>query len=191
MLDGLSYLIAQVALLLLIAIGVGVVLGHLLWPRRAERPATGPVIAPGMPPTGPAPDDTELARELDQARNQLAQLHHRLATADSEVLRMRAQAQALADEKEAEMGRLESGAITALEQTIAKHQERVTGLEFRVRTAEEATRNTESMLDAERRRTAQLQAALAERDQHVATLSADLAATPRPAGPTDANPAGT
>lgn len=174
MLDGLSYLIGQVALLLLIAMALGVVLGRLAWPRQPDA-APGGSASPGWSASPGAPDPAELRQELEQARAQINQLHQRLATADTEVLRMRAHAQSLADEKETEMGRLESGAIVALESTMQQHQEQVARLEFRLREAEETARNTERMLDTERRRTAQLQSALAERDQHVATLSADLA----------------
>lgn len=181
MFDGLSYLIGQVALLLLAAMALGVVLGRFAWPRRPDATPGGAAF-PG------APDPAELRQELEQAQAQIDQLHRRLATADAEVLRMRAHVQSLADEKETEMGRLESGAIVALESTMQQHQERVAGLEFRLREAEEATRSTERVLDAERRRAAQLQSALAERDQHVATLSADLADRNRADDRADAPP---
>jgi hypothetical protein len=176
MLDGFSHLFVQFALLLALAVLVGVVVGHYAWPRR---PAPK---APVAPP--PAPAEAEASARLAVTEQRLAESEARLAEtgtkladtrrklseAHAEVLRMSARAQAMADQKEAEMGRLESGAIAALESTIATHREQVTALELQLHAAEETVKLQQQQLDAESRRAAQLQAALAERDAHVATL---------------------
>ena len=88
------------------------------------------------------------------------------------MVRLRLQARELVDQKEAEMGRLESGAIAALESTISAHQEQVTELEAKLAAAERTAEEREREVAAEHRRAQQLQAALAERDQHLATLTA-------------------
>jgi chromosome segregation ATPase len=178
MFDGVTYLIVQIALLLVVALVVGFLLGHLLWPRSDD--------------SGVAPDhDLQAARRrvadlqqlLDQAREQSDHLHGRLVGAEAEVLRLKEHVQTLADEKETEMGRLESGAIAALESTINKHQQWATGVEQRLHAAEQEVRAAEELLDSERRRAAQLQQALAERDQHLAALSAHQSGDSRPARP--------
>lgn len=241
MLAGFGYLFSQIALLLVLAILVGVVIGHFAWPRHtapvpahpagefsAARPGSagtgepasgedsgatpaggragssarsGPPVASGLiipsglavssalvptsPPRG-SNDSTarlsavelraaEAEARLADAETRLLEARRRLGEADAELLRMRAHAQALADQKEAEMGRLESGAIAALESTIAAHQEQVNGLEEQLRAATDGTREREQELEAERRRVAQLQTALAQRDEHVASLMARLA----------------
>ncbi len=216
MLDGLSYLFGQVSVLLLVALGLGILAGRFVWPARAgaargphdtaapgpagtASPATHPVgssapaaagsfvaggagtpHAPAVGSPGPAPGappqggDDRSGGQLAQAEAVLGETRRRLAQADAEVMRLRAQAQALADQKEAEMGRLESGAIAALESTISAHGERVAALEVQLRAAEEAARSQDQQLDAERRRSSQLQAALAERDEHLATLTAGI-----------------
>jgi hypothetical protein len=191
MLTGFSYVFGQVAVLLVPAVAVGIVAGRYAWPRRSgARPLTGtpdPVRAGTGAGAASAPDaipHADSAARLTEAETRLAEARRRLTEADAALLRMRAQAQVLADQKETEMGRLESGAITALEATMSAHRERVTGLEIHLQAAEETARLQMQQLDLERRRSAQLQAALAERDQHLATLRASANehpdSTPRP-----------
>lgn len=176
MFDGLSSLIAQAAVLLAVAVLAGFLTGRYLWPRRQPvQEGTDPVPLPaeGTLQT-PASQRTEDEATVLQLQARLEESHRRLAQADEELLRMRAHVQAVADHSEAEMGRLESGAIAALETAIASHREQMEALQAQLRAAEETRREQAQQLDLERRRTAQLQSALAERDEHLATLTANL-----------------
>jgi uncharacterized protein (DUF3084 family) len=124
--------------------------------------------------------------ELAHTRATLGETRRQLSEADAEVVRLRLQARDLVDSKETEMGRLESGAIAALESTIETHQEQVAQLEERLRAAERAAEQRDRELAHERRRGEQLQAALAERDQHLAKLAgkgAQRPPAPRPQHP--------
>jgi myosin heavy subunit len=182
MFDGLSYLIVQIVVLLLVALALGFLLGRLLRPRRSEPVALAPLAAEPVTETV-GPSTTELKLFLEQAQSQIMQLRDQLTTSEAESLRLRTKIRVLADEKETEMGRLESGAIVALESAISQNQELVTELEAKLSTAERTVRETEELLDAERRRSAQLQKALAERDQLLATLTADQGTHPGIATP--------
>lgn len=187
MFDGLSYLIVQIIVLLLIALALGVLLGRMLFSRRAEPVALAPVAAePTTEPEGPSAKELKLF--LDQAQSQIIQLRDQLTTSEAESLRLRTKIRVLADEKETEMGRLESGAIVALESAISKNEELVTELETKLAAAEQAAREAEELLDAERRRSTQLQKALAERDQLLATLTADQGTHTGPVTPGHTNP---
>jgi septal ring factor EnvC (AmiA/AmiB activator) len=244
--DGFSYVFGQIAVLLVLALLVGVLIGRLLRPRRTASPAADQVAAEaassglmtafaGAPTTPEAPGvadplqppgdaqaasayaqariaqaegrraelesrlteaQAQLARtttglaglqgqatqartELQQTRIRLgdaeatlAETRRQLTEADAEVVRLRLQARELVDQKELEMGRLESGAIAALESTISAHQEQVTELEAKLAEATRTAQEHEREVAAEHRRAEQLQAALAERDQHLATLAA-------------------
>jgi hypothetical protein len=157
MLDGFSYLLAQVALVLILAVVLGVLAGRFLWPRPSS-PVRGP-NAPTLTGTEPA----------------LAHLEQRLAVSEAEVQDLRVAVATIEDRKEAEMGRLESGAIEALDSLIATHQRRMLTLESDLQTATSAARYQERELEAERRRALRLQAALTERDERAAAMAAELA----------------
>lgn len=176
MLSGFGYLFGWIALPLTLAVVIGVFLGRFAWPRRdGGRPMTAP----------PAPAESEASARLAVAEQRLTETESQLAAsqvalagtrsklseAHAEVLRMSSRARALADQKEVEIGRLESGAIAALESTIATHREQVAGLEAKLKDAQAEAREQSQLLDVERRRTAQLQLALAERDAHLADLT--------------------
>jgi hypothetical protein len=156
MIDGFFYLLAQTALLLIAAAVLGVLIGRFLWPRR-----------PVAPPA-------EL-RALIGAEPALAHLEQRLATSEAEVQDLRVAVTTIEDRKEAEMGRLESGAIEALDSLIATHQKRQLALETQLQAAKSAARYQERELEAERRRSLRLQAALTERDERIAALVEEVA----------------
>jgi archaellum component FlaC len=190
-----------VVVLVLAAVALGVMLGRYAWPRRRDTPSA-PVV-PVRPVAGlPAPRDglhaaDEDARvraeyaeaQLDQARLRAAELEaqlsesqsmlrgiwHRLQHTETELGRLHRQVKELEDRKEAEIGRLESGAIAALESTIATHREQVAELDEKLRAAESAAQEHVRELAVERRRSAQLQSALAEQSQHIATLASERA----------------
>lgn len=188
MLDGFGYLLGQIAVLLVGAMAVGVLAGRYGWPRATPTPTPStpdrnlPAGSPARP-EGRGHPQAAAAQPLlapavlpaTEAEKRLAETLRRVAEADAEVLRMRAEAQALANRHEAEMGRLESGALSVLESTIAAHTEHVATLEGQLQEAEERTRQQEQQLDAERRRTGQLQLALTERDAHATDLMATIA----------------
>jgi hypothetical protein len=223
MLDGLGFLLGQIAVLLVLALVIGLLVGRYVFPRRkvvrastarmagvvpgpgpgtvSSRPdvgrsGAGPDLGAAGPRTdvgvnadagasagaGPeaATDPAETistedaAARLVEMEMRLVDTRRRLAETSAELLRMQAKTQAVADEKEAELGRLESGAVAALESTLAQHRERVAGLEIRLQAAEETVQLQVRQLDVERRRSVQLRAALTERDEHLATPMADL-----------------
>jgi chromosome segregation ATPase len=164
MFDGFFYLLAQTALLLIAAAVLGLLIGRFLWPRH---PAAA-VLAEPQPLTGAEPA--------------LAHLEQRLATSEAEVENLRVAVTTIEDRKEAEMGRLESGAIEALDSLIATHQRRQSALETQLQTAKATARYQERELEAERRRSLRLQAALTERDERIAALTADIAERDRQLG---------
>ncbi len=204
MLDHFGSMSGLVVVLVLAAVALGVMLGRYAWPRRPRRRATRSAPVVGVwPVTGPpapqeglqAGDEDARARaeyaaaQVDQARRRAAELEarlsesqsmltaiwHRLQHTEAELNRMQRQVRELEDRKEAEIGRLESGAITALESTIAAHREQVAELDEKLRTAESGVREHVRELAIERRRSAQLQSALTERNQHIATLASERA----------------
>lgn len=176
MLSGFGFLVGEIAFLLALAVVVGALLGRFAWPRSGGGRVS---VSP------PAPAEAEASARLDVAEQRLAQTEsrlaesqaalaetrHKLSEAHAEILRMSSRAQAMADQKETEMGRLESGAIAALESTMAAHREQVAELEAALQAAQEEARRHAQLLDVEHRRTTNLQAALAERDAHLASLT--------------------
>ncbi|MGF7236012.1 MAG: methyltransferase type 11 [Frankia sp.] len=106
----------------------------------------------------------ETTARLHAVTEQLGETRARLAEARAEVLRLSGRAQAITDRAEAEMGRMESAAITALESAAASNRQDVAGLRQRLATAEDAARVLRAELDTERRRSEQLQSALTNRD---------------------------
>ncbi|HEY6793803.1 MAG TPA: hypothetical protein VI248_03860, partial [Kineosporiaceae bacterium] len=95
--------------------------------------------------------------------DRLAEAVRKQAEAEAEVARLRARAETVAAVNEAELGRLERGAVAALESTLAVHRERLAVVEDRLRRAQDAAREQAQLLEEERSRTRQLQAALARR----------------------------
>lgn len=135
---------------------------------------------------GPAEAETEASARLAATRQTLdettARLHAvteelgetraDLTEAQAEVLRVNGRAQALTDQAEAEMGRMESAAITALESAAASNRQDVADLRQRLATAQDAARILRAERDTERRQSEQLQSALASRDTQLANLRA-------------------
>lgn len=144
--SGMAYLAGQIAVPLILATLAGVVIGHVAWPRR-RRPEPASVVAP------PDPDG-----ELAAARDEAAALRSELAR--------------LTDRKDAEIGRLETGAIQAMESTMASSRERIADLEKRLQESAEEIRGLEVRLQSERGRTSRLETALVERDRRILDLSA-------------------
>lgn len=202
MLDGSGSAFSQLAIALLAAMALGVALGRFAWPRRPSRrdTRTAPVIPATSAPTVTAPGETrseqdraerdraeqdraeqakawaaELQERLGESQAALKETQARLGQAEAELLRLRRQVRGLEDRKEAEMGRLESGAIAALESAIAAHAEQVARLEEKLLTTEGTVEEHIRELAIERNRCAQLRSALADRDQHIATLASDRA----------------
>jgi DNA repair exonuclease SbcCD ATPase subunit len=199
MFEGFGFLVGQIALLLVLIALLGVVLGALLarrfWPVRvrpdaAEVPTPAPVpvtaTVAAAPPSpdhraaaplapAPAPAQTPAAAEFEQER---AELQARLREAQAEAARLRTAFTELGDAKETEMGRLETGAIQALETTIATHNARLESARRELEHAQSTVRNLIQDLDLERRRGDRLQAALADRDEHMSRLMADPATRP-------------
>jgi predicted RNase H-like nuclease (RuvC/YqgF family) len=145
---GFSYLVAQLALLLLVALVLGTVAGRYLWPGRARGRADGP---------------------------EAEELRMRVVASEATVQELRTTVSTITDHKDAEIGWLETRAIQAMDSLVRSHDERVLALQTQVETATAQTRHQERELEAERRHTLRLQAALVERDERITTLTADLA----------------
>ncbi|CUU60353.1 hypothetical protein Ga0074812_13868 [Parafrankia irregularis] len=128
--------------------------------------STGPVAAPGRP--------DESSARLRSVTRQLDETRAALAEAQAEMLRMSGTTKAMTDRAETEMGRMESAAITALESAAASNRQEVAGLRRSLAAAEDAARVLRGDLDAERRRAALIESALAGRDAQLADLRASL-----------------
>lgn len=178
MLDGFAYLFSQVALVLMVGVLLGFVIGRYGRPTRRGSAATGPGSYVEARLVHAQARMTELEARINESESMLRATRRQLGQADVELVRMRMQVQELEDRKEAEMGRLESGAITALESTMATHREQVAMLEERLRAAETAADEHARELAVERQRSTQLSSALAERGQHIATLTGERVTSP-------------
>ncbi|ADP81225.1 hypothetical protein [Pseudofrankia inefficax] len=119
----------------------------------------------------------ETSAKLGLVTRQLDETRAALAEAQAEVLRMSGTTKAMTDRAEAEMGRMESAAIAALESAAASNRQEVAGLRQRLAAAEEAARVLQADLDAERRRTALIESALASRDVQLADLRTTILET--------------
>jgi hypothetical protein len=168
---------AQVAGLLLLAAVSGVVAGHLWWPRRSA-PTTAPEqerdLAPAArsAPSALAAAVAPTASPAAGGEPSAGVPEPEPGTAGSDDVR--AAVLAVTNQKDAEFGRLESGAVMALERTIASFQARVSDLEARLASSEERRLTLLEQAQDERSRSQRLAAALAERDERVADLSAEL-----------------
>jgi chromosome segregation ATPase len=153
MTSGFSYLLVQLGLLLLVVLVAGGLAGRYVFPSvRAVVRRRGTVAF------GPDIDDLRLD----------------LAAAKATVTELRTTVATITDHKDAEMGWLESRAIQAMDSLVLSHEERVQALQEQVKTSAAEVRHLERELEAERRHTLRLQAALVERDERVATLTESL-----------------
>ncbi|MGF1663808.1 MAG: hypothetical protein ACFCVG_15345 [Kineosporiaceae bacterium] len=181
MTPGLVYVAGEAALLLVLALVAGVLLGRFAWPRRRPDPVPRPPVrageafgsarvAPASGDVAPASGDTGAAvadrRALDEAER-------RLWTCRAEVTELRAELTELSDRKDLEMARLETAAIEALETTITAHRERITVLEKEVAAGRRLLDDARAGADAHQSRAEQLALALAERDGRIAELTAE------------------
>jgi chromosome segregation ATPase len=170
--NGFAYLLTQVATLAVGAAILGLLAGRYLWPRRVVE---GAPSAPST--TTPPPSDLEPA---------LVNLEERLRASESEVLELRRAVSEVSDQKDVEMGRLESGAIRALDSVITTHQQQLASLRDQLDAATETAREHEERLEAERLLSERLRTVLATRDEHIAELTQQLngrsSEVPSPAG---------
>jgi chromosome segregation ATPase len=148
-----SYLVAQLALFLVLALVVGVLGGRYLWPGRAAR--------------------ARLRGDLDASAVEALKL--RLAASEATVQELRTTVTTITDHKDTEMGSLESRAIQAMDSLVLSHEERVQALRTQVETLTTQVRHHEREIEAERRHTLRLQAALVERDERITTMAEELA----------------
>jgi chromosome segregation ATPase len=114
---------------------------------------TGWFLRPGRRPVEPGPG-------IDQT----------LAASRARIQELETTLVVLRDEKDTELGRLETGAIEAMESTIARSSERVADLESRLAGALAELRGHQDEALTQRRRYEQLQGARRKRDQRIAEL---------------------
>ncbi|MFZ0161692.1 MAG: hypothetical protein WAL50_21900 [Kineosporiaceae bacterium] len=158
--NGFSYLLGEVAVLAIAAAVLGLLCGRFLWPRRVVEPAYAQ-----PPPPLSATQDLEPA---------LSGLEQRLRASESEVDQLRLAVAQVADHKDAEMGRLESGAIRALDSVILTHREQIDALQDQLEAATAAAHEHAEVLAAERLLNQRLRAALGGRDERIAALARQL-----------------
>lgn len=164
--NGFPYLLGEVAVLAIAAAVLGLLCGRFLWPRRVVEPAYAPT-----PPPLAANQDLEPA---------LSGLEQRLRASESEVDELRLAVAQVADRKDTEMGRLESGAIRALDSVIMTHREQIDALQGQLEAATAAAYEHAEVLAAERLLNQRLRAALGGRDERIAALARQLNADPSP-----------
>ncbi len=153
--SGFFYLLSQIALVLGVFVVLSVLAGHYLWPSsrgRSARGASGEHV--------PFAEVHELERELTASQATVQELRTTVTT--------------ITDHKDAEMGRLESRAIQAMDSLIASHEERISAVQELLESARAEARSLERDLEAERRHTLRLQAALVERDEAIERITAEL-----------------
>jgi len=169
--NGFSYLLGEVALLAIAAAVLGLLCGRFLWPRRVVEPAyTSP-----PPPLAAARDLEPALSGLEPA---LSGLEQRLRASESEVDELRLAVAQVADRKDTEMGRLESGAIRALDSVILTHREQIDALQDQLEAATAAAHEHAEVLAAERLLNQRLRAALGGRDERIAALARQLNGDP-------------
>ncbi len=161
--NGFAYLLGEVAFLALGAAVLGLLCGRYLWPRHI-------VDTPHIPP----PPPLSAMSDLEPA---LSSLEQRLRASESEVDDLRMAVAQVADHKDAEMGRLESGAIRALDSVILTHREQIDALQDQLEAATAAAREHAEVLEAERLLNQRLRSALGGRDEQIAALSRQLIGT--------------
>ena len=160
----------------LLACAIVTALAGFVVGRRRRRPATHPAtpavaeLAARLTVTQRLLDDTQ--ERLRHADDDGERLRRELSGAQAEVLRISGRAKVMTDRGEAEMGRLESAAILALEHAAAAHRGEVAELKERLARAQDAEQALRADVDGERRRAAQLEAALTQRDRALSALRA-------------------
>lgn len=146
--SGWSYAFSQLVVLLAIAAVLGVVAGALI--ARWQSASTA-AVTPGRPEV-------------------VADLRSRLASSEATVATLTAELREFRDNKEVELGALESGAIRALDSTIAANRARESDLEQRLEEARSANRKGEEDLHLVERRVLSLEQAITERDKLLVAL---------------------
>lgn len=150
MLDGMPLLLAQIAAPMAASTAFGALVGWLIgsgWDRRQH--ARRSVRA----------DHLATAEELAAALQSVQ-------TLQTEVSRVR-------DQKDTELGRLETHAIQAMETTMTLSESRIKELEQELADARSALRRTEDDLTTQRGQTERLRRALAERDLRISKMAGD------------------
>ncbi|MBL8931778.1 MAG: hypothetical protein JNL54_16780 [Kineosporiaceae bacterium] len=164
---GFSYLVGQIAVLLLVSLVLGVLAGRFLWPPRGAAGTPTPVTPGPGPGASSAPEDEGEPSENGPAVEELVQ---RLSAMQAGVRSLRQTVTTLSDHKDVELGRVESQALQAMDSLIAGHQRRVAHLQDLLDDARTRSHRDERELEAERRHTLRLQAALVDRDERAADL---------------------
>ena len=155
MLDGMPYLIAQILAPMVAALVAGLVAG---WVAHALLDPTGHRAKDlaatdakrhsdaGDPPGAPAEDGTEIRA-------------------------LRATIERLRDQHETELGRLETGAIEAMESTITRSEQRIRLLEEELARTKDQLRDREVELSTQRTQAVRLRDLLQERDRRISKLT--------------------
>lgn len=155
MLDGMPYLLGQILPPMVSALVAGLVAG---WVARAL-----------LRPTG------HRARDLAAThpeRHRDAEVPPGAPSEDgTEIRALRATIEQLRDQHETELGRLETGAIEAMESTIARSDLRIQLLEEELNRAKDQLRQREVELSTQRSQAVRLRDQLQERDRRIGVLT--------------------
>ena len=174
---GFAYLFTQVAALAALSALVGLLVGRHLLPRRrsSARPP-----APQEAPTS----DVGTSRssgltpahglDTDYLEPALSKLERRLRASEAEVDDLRRAVAQVSDHKDAEMGRIEVGAIRALDSVISTHQQQLNELQSQLETATRTAREQEERFEAERLLAERLRTVISARDERITELSNQL-----------------
>lgn len=151
-LTGFWLLCVQLSVLALSAATLGLIVGRYLVPRRGTDPAEPrPAAAAATAGTGPEDGDPTDSSQMD-LEPALASLEQRLLTSESEVEELHRALAQVADRKDAEIGRLESGAIRALDTVMESHQHHMAALQRQLDAATARLRAFEQVVEAEQLR---------------------------------------
>lgn len=172
---GFAYLFTQVAALAAVSALVGLLVGRYLLPRPtgsvAARSGGNLTPAGGIPTLPLTPAHGLDSGDLEPA---LSKLERRLRTSEAEVDDLRRAVAQVSDHKDAEMGRIEVGAIRALDSVISAHQQQLSELQSQLDLATRTAREQEERFEAERLLAERLRTVISARDERIAELSNQL-----------------
>ncbi|MFN8081488.1 MAG: hypothetical protein U0Q19_18185 [Kineosporiaceae bacterium] len=172
---GFAYLFTQVAALAAVSALVGLLVGRYLLPRHpgsvTVHPGGSPTPAAGIPTSPPTPAHGLDSDDLEPA---LSKLERRLRTSEAQVDDLRRAVAQVSDHKDAEMGRIEVGAIRALDSVISTHQQQLNELQSQLNLATRTAREQEERFEAERLLAERLRTVISARDERIAELSNQL-----------------
>ena len=166
MLDGVGLTATQIALLAGLAVLLGAQVGWLLAARRhMGHSAARKKIQQ---------HNVDLEEDLKKSKRRAKKAESDLADSRNELTAEQERFASFADKKDAEMGRLETGAIAALERSIGARDDEVSELKQRVASTEKSLAEADASLVEKTARLEKFATTLAERDARLAQVMNDI-----------------